>query len=99
VTDDVRGRFSDNIEVVRRRTDVSGRDVAAAETVYEASVRAQQARGLERGRVHVAIGPLEGLQELTAAIVAIDGVRKTTSTFTVSTPVPYRVQPPAGRSE
>jgi hypothetical protein len=30
---------------------------------------------------------------LTAAIVEIDGVRKTTSTFTVATPIPYRVQP------
>jgi hypothetical protein len=39
------------------------------------------------------IGSLEELQVLTAAIVALDGVRKTNSTFTVATPIPYRVQP------
>jgi DNA-binding Lrp family transcriptional regulator len=49
--------------------------------------------GREDLLVHVAIGSLEGLQVLTAAIVEIDGVRKTTSTFTVATPIPYRVQP------
>lgn len=43
--------------------------------------------------VHVAISSLEALQVLTASIVSIDGVRKTTSTFSVSTPLPYRVQP------
>lgn len=43
--------------------------------------------------VHVAIGSLEELQQLTAAIVDIEGVRKTTSTFTVAKPIPYRVQP------
>lgn len=43
--------------------------------------------------VHVAIASLEALQVLTASIVDIDGVRKTTSTFSVSTPIPYRVQP------
>ena len=49
--------------------------------------------GREDLLVHVAIGSLEELQALTAAIVDIDGVRKTTSTFTVATPIPYRVQP------
>lgn len=49
--------------------------------------------GREDLMVHVAIPSLEGLQELTADIVQIDGVRKTTSTFTVSTPIPYRVEP------
>lgn len=49
--------------------------------------------GREDLLVHVAIGSLEALQELTAAIVQIDGVRKTTSTFTVSTPIPHRVEP------
>jgi len=43
--------------------------------------------------VHVAISSLEALQVLTASIVDIDGVRKTTSTFSVATPIPYRVQP------
>jgi DNA-binding Lrp family transcriptional regulator len=49
--------------------------------------------GREDLLVHVAIGSLEELQVLTAAIVEIDGVRKTTSTFTVATPIPYRVLP------
>lgn len=49
--------------------------------------------GREDLLVRVALTSLEALQALTAAIVAIEGVRKTTSTFTVATPVPYRVQP------
>jgi DNA-binding Lrp family transcriptional regulator len=49
--------------------------------------------GREDLLLHVAIGSLEELQVLTAAIVELDGVRKTTSTFTVATPIPYRVQP------
>lgn len=49
--------------------------------------------GREDLLVHVAIGSLDELQVLTAAIVEIDGVRPTTSTFTVATPIPYRVQP------
>lgn len=49
--------------------------------------------GREDLSVHVAITSLEALQVLTAAIVNIDGVRKTTSTFSVGTPIPYRLQP------
>lgn len=49
--------------------------------------------GREDLLVQVAIASLEALQTLTASIVDIDGVRKTTSTFSVSTPIPYRVQP------
>lgn len=49
--------------------------------------------GREDLAVHVAIPSLEDLQELTAAIVQIDGVRKTTSTFTVATPIPHRIEP------
>lgn len=49
--------------------------------------------GREDLSIEVAIESLEALQELTAAVVAIDGVRKTTSSFAVSTPIPYRVQP------
>lgn len=49
--------------------------------------------GREDLLVHVAISSLEALQVLTASIVDIDGVRKTTSTFSVATPIPYRVQP------
>lgn len=49
--------------------------------------------GREDLLVRVAMESLVALQTLTADIVAIDGVRKTTSTFTVSTPVPFRTQP------
>lgn len=49
--------------------------------------------GREDLLVHVAIASLDELQRLTAAIVQIDGVRKTNSNFTVATPIPYRVQP------
>jgi DNA-binding Lrp family transcriptional regulator len=49
--------------------------------------------GREDLLVSVAMESLEALQVLTASIVAIEGVRKTTSTFTVSTPVAHRTQP------
>lgn len=49
--------------------------------------------GREDLLVHVAISSLEALQVLTSAIVDIDGVRKTTSTFSVATPIEFRVQP------
>ncbi len=49
--------------------------------------------GREDLLVHVAIASLEELQRLTASIVQLAGVRKTTSTFTVSTPIPHRVLP------
>ena len=52
---------------------------------------------LQAGRedllVHVAISSLEALQILTASIVDIEGVRKTTSTFSVGAPIPFRMQP------
>lgn len=57
--------------------------------VLEVKVQA----GREDLLVHVAIASLEALQILTAAIVDIEGVRKTTSTFSVGTPIPYRLQP------
>ncbi|MCZ4522323.1 Lrp/AsnC family transcriptional regulator [Rhodococcus ruber] len=49
--------------------------------------------GREDVLAHVAISSLAALQVLTASIVDIDGVRKTTSEFSVATPTPYRVQP------
>jgi DNA-binding Lrp family transcriptional regulator len=49
--------------------------------------------GREDLLVHVAISSLEAMQALTSTIVDIDGVRKTTSTFSVATPIPFRVQP------
>jgi DNA-binding Lrp family transcriptional regulator len=63
--------------------------LAALPEVLEVRIQA----GREDLLVRVAIESLEALQALTAAIVTIDGVRKTTSTFTVATPVPYRAQP------
>lgn len=35
---------------------------------------------------------LADLQDLTAAVVAIDGVRSTTTTLSVATPIPFRTQ-------
>lgn len=63
--------------------------LSALPDVLEVRIQA----GREDLLVRVAIESLEALQTLTAAIVGIDGVRKTTSTFTVATPVPYRAQP------
>jgi DNA-binding Lrp family transcriptional regulator len=57
--------------------------------VLEVSIQA----GREDLLIHVAISSLDALQVLTAAIVDIDGVRKTNSTFSVATPIPFRVQP------
>lgn len=65
------------------------RGLQALPEVLEVRIQA----GREDLVVHVALGSLEALQQLTAAIVGIDGVRKTTSTFTVATPVPHRVEP------
>ena len=71
---------------------VMGRIVEGLATLPEVlEVRIQAGR--EDLLVRVCIESLGALQTLTAAIVAIDGVRKTTSTFTVATPVPYRDQP------
>lgn len=57
--------------------------------VLEVKVQA----GREDLLVHIAIASLEALQALTASIVEIDGVRKTTSSFSVGTPVAFRLQP------
>lgn len=57
--------------------------------VLEVKVQA----GREDLLVHVAISSLGALQALTAAIVDIEGVRKTTSSFSVGTPINYRLQP------
>lgn len=65
------------------------RGLAALPEVLEVRIQA----GREDILVEVAIASLEALQELTASIVGIEGVRKTTSTFSVSAPVPFRVQP------
>jgi DNA-binding Lrp family transcriptional regulator len=64
-------------------------DLRALPEVLEVRIQA----GREDLQVSVAMESLEALQTLTASIVAIDGVRKTTSTFIVSTPVAHRTQP------
>lgn len=73
----------------QRRLSSIVRGLADLPEVLEVKIQA----GSEDILVHVAIASLEALQELTASIVAIEGVRKTTSTFSVATPVPFRVQP------
>lgn len=77
------------IEIDQRRMAAIVRGLGLLPEVLEVRIQA----GREDLVVKVAIASLEELQQLTAEIVALDGVRKTTSTFTVSTPLPYRVQP------
>lgn len=78
-----------SLELDQRRLAEIIAGLRALPEVLEVSIQA----GREDVLVQVALPSLEDLQVLTAAIVAIDGVRKTTSTFSVSTPIPYRVQP------
>ena len=78
-----------SLELDQRAMSRIVRGLEALPAVLEVKIQA----GREDLLVHVAIGSLEELQELTAAMVGIEGVRKTTSTFTVATPIPYRVQP------
>jgi DNA-binding Lrp family transcriptional regulator len=76
------------LEIDQREMSRIVRGLESLPEVLEVKIQA----GHEDLLVHVAIGSLEELQVLTAAIVEIDGVRKTNSTFTVATPIPYRVQ-------
>lgn len=78
-----------SVELDQRRLDEIVVGLGDLPEVLEVKVQA----GKEDILAHVAIASLEALQSLTASIVAIDGVRKTTSTFSVATPVPFRVQP------
>jgi DNA-binding Lrp family transcriptional regulator len=78
-----------SLEIDQREMGPIVRGLQSLPEVLEVRIQA----GREDLLVHVAIPTLEALQRLTAAIVEISGVRKTTSTFTVSTPIPYRVQP------
>lgn len=77
------------LEIDQRRMGGIVRGLHAIAEVLEVRIQA----GREDLLVHVGLGSLEELQALTAEIVAIDGVRKTTSTFTVATPVRYRLAP------
>lgn len=78
-----------SLELDQRRMDNVVDGLKRLPEVLEVKTQA----GREDLLVHVAIASLEALQVLTAAIVDIDGVRKTTSTFSVGTPIPYRLQP------
>lgn len=78
-----------SIEIDQRLLPSIVRGLADLPEVIEVKIQA----GREDILVQVAIPSLEALQVLTASIVAIDGVRKTTSSFSVATPVPFRVQP------
>lgn len=77
------------IEIDQRRMAEIVRGLGELPEVLEVRIQA----GREDLLVRVALSSLEELQQLTAGIVELNGVRKTTSTFTVSTPMPYRVQP------
>ena len=78
-----------SVELDQRLLGSIVRGLAQLPEVIEVKIQA----GREDILVHVAISSLEALQVLTASIVGIDGVRKTNSTFSVATPVPFRVQP------
>ena len=78
-----------SVELDQRLLSPIIRGLADLPEVIEVKIQA----GREDILVQVAIASLEALQDLTASIVDIDGVRKTTSTFSVSTPIPFRVQP------
>jgi DNA-binding Lrp family transcriptional regulator len=78
-----------SLELDQRRLDDIVAGLRRLPEVLEVQIQA----GREDLLVHVAIRSLEALQVLTSAIVDIEGVRKTTSTFSVSTPIPFRVQP------
>lgn len=78
-----------SLEIDQREMGSIIRGLQSLPAVLEVRIQA----GREDLLVAVAIPSLEDLQRLTASIVALDGVRKTTSTFTVSTPIPRRVLP------
>lgn len=78
-----------SVELDQRKLKEIVTGLAALPEVLEVKIQA----GREDILAHVVIASLEALQELTAAVVEIDGVRKTTSAFSVATPLPYRVQP------
>ncbi|MEV7429936.1 MULTISPECIES: Lrp/AsnC family transcriptional regulator [unclassified Nocardioides] len=82
-------RATVTLEIDQRLMGAIVEGLSALPEVLEVRIQA----GREDLLAQVAIASLEELQQLTASIVAIDGVRKTTSTFTVATPVPHRVQP------
>ncbi|MGP3534276.1 Lrp/AsnC family transcriptional regulator [Microbacterium sp. RD1] len=77
------------LEIDQRRMATVVRGLHALPEVLEVRIQA----GREDILAHVGIASLEDLQVLTTAIVGIEGVRKTTSMFTVSTPVRYRLAP------
>lgn len=78
-----------SVEIDQRRMSQIIAGLRALPEVLEVKIQA----GREDILVHVALASLEALQELTASVVAIEGVRKTTSTFSVADPVSFRVQP------
>jgi len=77
------------LEIDQRLMGSIVRGLHALPEVLEVRIQA----GREDLLAQVGLESLEALQTLTAAIVSLDGVRKTTSTFTVSTPVPFRLAP------
>lgn len=78
-----------SLELDQRNLPAIIEGLRALPQVLEVKIQA----GREDLLVHVAISSLEALQVLTSAIVSLDGVHKTTSTFSVSTPIEFRVQP------
>lgn len=78
-----------SVEVDQKKLSIVVAGLSNLAEVLEVKIQA----GREDILVEVALASLQALQDLTVSIVDIDGVRKTTTTFPVSTPVPYRVLP------
>lgn len=68
-------------------------DVIAALGAIPQVLEVKAQAGREDLIAHVGSTTLEGLQDLVAVMVAIPGVRHTITAMSVSTPIPYRVQP------
>ena len=78
-----------DVELDQRRMAYVVKEIAQIPEVLEIITQA----GREDLRVRVAAVTHAELQEVVVRIIDTDGVRHTTSTLAISTPLPYRVQP------
>ncbi|TNC51419.1 Lrp/AsnC family transcriptional regulator [Mumia zhuanghuii] len=78
-----------DVELDQRRMAYVVKEIAQIPEVLEIITQA----GREDLRVRVGAVTHADLQEVVVRIIDTDGVRHTTSTLAISTPLPYRVQP------
>lgn len=78
-----------DVELDQRRMAYVVKEIAQIPEVLEIITQA----GREDLRVRVGAVTHAELQEVVVRIIDTDGVRHTTSTLAISTPLPYRVQP------